>query len=73
MDESPVFKTDWYDSVYYYFVNRTSHIHEDETFIRHRGPRYVNYSQTKPEHSTLHNCTAALTLTARGSTLVVRI
>ena len=60
MDGSPVYQTDWYDPVYYHFVNRTSHIYKDRTFLKTPKPRYVNYSQTQPEHSTLHNCVAAI-------------
>ena len=60
MDGSPVYQTDWYDPAHYHYVNRTSHVYKDGTFIKTEKPRYVNYSQTQPEHSTLHNCTAAI-------------
>ena len=60
MDGSPVLQTDWYDPAHYHFVNRTSHVYKDGTFIKTLKPRYVNYSQTQPEYSMLHNCTAAI-------------
>ena len=56
----PVLQTDWYDPAHYHFVNRTSHIYKDGTFIKTQKPRYVNYSQIQPEYSMLHKCTAAI-------------
>ena len=60
MDGSPIYQTDWYDPAYHHLINRTSHIYKDGTFIKTDKSRDVNYSQTQPEHSTLHNCTAAI-------------
>ena len=60
MDRSPLLATDWYDPKQYHFVKRTSHIFEKGIDIKIQKQAKINYTQTQPEHSKIHNCTASL-------------
>ena len=60
MYRSPLLETDWFDPEQYHFVKRTSHIFEKGIYIKRQEPTKNNHTQTQPDHSNTHNCTAAL-------------